>query len=39
MVIIDEILAGIPDRDRDRVEVEPDRASAIGSAISLAEPG
>ena len=39
MVIIDEILAGIPDRDRDRVEVEPDRASAIKLGISLAEPG
>jgi len=39
LAIIDEILAGVADRDRDRVEVEPDRAAAIKLAISLAEPG
>lgn len=38
-VIIDEILAGIPEGDRGRVEVEPDRELAIRLAISLAEPG
>jgi UDP-N-acetylmuramoyl-L-alanyl-D-glutamate--2,6-diaminopimelate ligase len=39
MAIIDEILDGVADRDRDRVEVEPDRAAAIKLGISLAEPG
>ena len=37
--IIDEVVAGVADRDRDRVEIEPDRAAAIRLAISLAEPG
>ncbi len=37
--IIDEIVAGIPDDDRSRVEVEVDRAAAIRMAITLAEPG
>ncbi len=39
MAIIDEILVGVTDGDRDRVEVEPDRAAAIRLGISLAEPG
>jgi UDP-N-acetylmuramoyl-L-alanyl-D-glutamate--2,6-diaminopimelate ligase len=39
MAIIDEILSGVADHDRDRVEVEPDRAAAIRLGISLAEPG
>ena len=39
MVIIDEILSGVSDGDRDRVEIEPDRAAAIRLGISLAEPG
>jgi UDP-N-acetylmuramoyl-L-alanyl-D-glutamate--2,6-diaminopimelate ligase len=37
--IIDEIVDGIPDKDRSRVEIEPDRAAAIRMAIALAEPG
>jgi len=37
--IIDQIVEGINDRDRDRIEVEPDRATAIELAISLAAPG
>lgn len=37
--IIDQILAGVGERDRQRVEIEPDRAAAIELAISLAEPG
>ncbi len=37
--IIDEIVAGITDDDRSRVEVEADRAAAIRMAITLAEPG
>jgi UDP-N-acetylmuramoyl-L-alanyl-D-glutamate--2,6-diaminopimelate ligase len=37
--IIDEIVAGIPDDDRSRVEIEADRAAAIRMAIALAEPG
>ena len=39
MAIIDEILSGVSDGDRDRVDVEPDRAAAIRLGISLAEPG
>jgi UDP-N-acetylmuramoyl-L-alanyl-D-glutamate--2,6-diaminopimelate ligase len=39
MAVIDEILSGVSDGDRDRVEVEPDRAAAIRLGISLAEPG
>ena len=39
MAIIDEILSGVSDGDRDRVEIEPDRAAAIRRGISLAEPG
>jgi UDP-N-acetylmuramoyl-L-alanyl-D-glutamate--2,6-diaminopimelate ligase len=39
MAIIDEILSGVGDGDRDRVEIEPDRAAAIRLGISLAEPG
>jgi UDP-N-acetylmuramoyl-L-alanyl-D-glutamate--2,6-diaminopimelate ligase len=35
--IIDEILAGIPDRDH--VEVEPDRRAAIALALDAARPG
>ena len=37
--IIEEIVAGIPDDDRSRVEIEVDRAAAIRMAITLAEPG
>jgi UDP-N-acetylmuramoyl-L-alanyl-D-glutamate--2,6-diaminopimelate ligase len=37
--IVDEILAGIPDGDRRRVEVEIDRAAAIELAITAAAPG
>ena len=37
--IVAEILAGIPDDDRSRVDVEIDRAAAIRMAITLAEPG
>jgi UDP-N-acetylmuramoyl-L-alanyl-D-glutamate--2,6-diaminopimelate ligase len=37
--IVDEIVAGIPDHDRSRVETEIDRAAAIRMAITLAEPG
>ena len=39
MAIIDEILSGVSDGDRGRVEIEPDRAAAIRLGISLAEPG
>jgi UDP-N-acetylmuramoyl-L-alanyl-D-glutamate--2,6-diaminopimelate ligase len=37
--IIDDIVSGIPDDDRSRVEIEVDRAAAIKLAITLAEPG
>jgi UDP-N-acetylmuramoyl-L-alanyl-D-glutamate--2,6-diaminopimelate ligase len=37
--IVDDILAGIPDGDRRRVEVEIDRAAAIELAITMARPG
>jgi UDP-N-acetylmuramoyl-L-alanyl-D-glutamate--2,6-diaminopimelate ligase len=37
--IIDDIVSGIPDDDRSRVEIEIDRAAAIKLAITLAEPG
>ena len=37
--IIEEILAGVADDDRGRVEVQLDRAEAIRHAIALAEPG
>ena len=37
--IIDDILAGMADSDRGRVEVEPDRAGGDRAAIALAEPG
>jgi UDP-N-acetylmuramoyl-L-alanyl-D-glutamate--2,6-diaminopimelate ligase len=37
--IIEDIVAGIPDDDRSRVEIEVDRAAAIRLAITLAEPG
>ena len=37
--IIDEIVAGISDDDRSRVDIEVDRAAAIKLAITLAEPG
>jgi UDP-N-acetylmuramoyl-L-alanyl-D-glutamate--2,6-diaminopimelate ligase len=37
--IIDDIVAGIADDDRSRVEIEVDRAAAIRLAITLAEPG
>ena len=37
--IIDQIVAGVADRDRERIDIEPDRAAAIKLAISLAEPG
>jgi UDP-N-acetylmuramoyl-L-alanyl-D-glutamate--2,6-diaminopimelate ligase len=36
--IIDDILAGLRDLDRDPM-IEPDRAAAIQTAISLAQPG
>jgi UDP-N-acetylmuramoyl-L-alanyl-D-glutamate--2,6-diaminopimelate ligase len=39
LAIIDDILGGIPEADRQRVEVEPDRAAAIKLAITVAEPG
>jgi UDP-N-acetylmuramoyl-L-alanyl-D-glutamate--2,6-diaminopimelate ligase len=37
--IIDDIVAGISEDDRSRVEIETDRAAAIKLAITLAEPG
>ena len=37
--IAEEILAGVADDDRGRVEVQLDRAEAIRHAIALAEPG
>jgi len=37
--IMDEIVRGIPDVDRDRVMVEPDRAMAMEAAFRLARPG
>ncbi|MBI2246354.1 MAG: UDP-N-acetylmuramoyl-L-alanyl-D-glutamate--2,6-diaminopimelate ligase [Armatimonadetes bacterium] len=37
--IIEEILAGIRDRDGAQIEVEPDRRKAIYKAIGLARPG
>jgi UDP-N-acetylmuramoyl-L-alanyl-D-glutamate--2,6-diaminopimelate ligase len=37
--IIDDIVGGISDDDRSRVEIEVDRAAAIKLAITLAEPG
>jgi UDP-N-acetylmuramoyl-L-alanyl-D-glutamate--2,6-diaminopimelate ligase len=37
--IVDEILAGVHDSDRRRVEVELDRAAAIELAITTATPG
>jgi UDP-N-acetylmuramoyl-L-alanyl-D-glutamate--2,6-diaminopimelate ligase len=37
--IADEILAGVADEDRARVDVHLDRAEAIRHAIGLAEPG
>lgn len=37
--IIDAVVAGIGADDRDRVEVVVDRAAAIKTAITLAEPG
>jgi UDP-N-acetylmuramoyl-L-alanyl-D-glutamate--2,6-diaminopimelate ligase len=37
LIIIDEIVSGIPDGTSSIVE--PDRATAIGCAIDVAEPG
>jgi UDP-N-acetylmuramoyl-L-alanyl-D-glutamate--2,6-diaminopimelate ligase len=37
--IIDAVVAGVAAEDRRRVEIEPDRAAAIGHAIAIAEPG
>ncbi len=39
-VIIDEVLAGVPQGDRHRdLFVEPDRGLAIGRAVAMAQPG
>jgi UDP-N-acetylmuramyl-tripeptide synthetase len=37
--IIAATLAGVPERERDRVLVDPDRRAAIAAAIAAAEPG
>jgi UDP-N-acetylmuramoyl-L-alanyl-D-glutamate--2,6-diaminopimelate ligase len=37
--IIDDILAGIPDSQRNSVEIEPDRAKAVSLGISFAKSG
>ncbi|MGH2425448.1 MAG: glutamate ligase domain-containing protein, partial [bacterium] len=37
--IIEEILAGIRERDTAKIEVEPDRRKAIYRAIEVARPG
>ena len=39
LVILDEILAGIPDQRRAEVTVEPDRRRAIALAVAVARPG
>ncbi len=39
LTIIDDILAGIPQSERNSIEIEPDRASAIILGLSLAKPG
>ena len=39
MAIIDEVLAGVRDADRDRLVVEPDRRAAIASAVRDAHAG
>ncbi len=39
-VIIEEVLAGIPEEDRPGdLFVEPDRSLAIGKAVAMAQPG
>ncbi len=37
--IIDNILSGIPEGERDKVKIEPDRSRAIKMAIKEAEKG
>ncbi len=37
--IIDEVMAGVPPAERDRVAVEPDRAAAIALALDAADDG
>lgn len=37
--IIDDIVAGVPESNRDTVVIEPDRDAAIRLAINAAEPG
>ncbi|HET7652685.1 MAG TPA: UDP-N-acetylmuramoyl-L-alanyl-D-glutamate--2,6-diaminopimelate ligase [Acidimicrobiales bacterium] len=39
MAIIDEVLTGVRDADRDRLVVEPDRRAAIASAVRDARAG
>ncbi len=39
LAIIDDILAGIPDSERNSIEIEPDRAKAIALGISFASSG
>ena len=39
LVILDEIVAGIPDERRTAVTVEPDRRRAIAVAVAAARPG
>jgi UDP-N-acetylmuramoyl-L-alanyl-D-glutamate--2,6-diaminopimelate ligase len=38
MAIIDEVVTGVRDADRDRLVVEPDRRAAIASAVRDALP-
>jgi UDP-N-acetylmuramoyl-L-alanyl-D-glutamate--2,6-diaminopimelate ligase len=39
MAIIDEVVTGVRDADRDRLVVEPDRRAAIASAVRDAHAG
>ena len=39
VAIIDEVMAGVPVAERDRVTVEPDRAAAIALALDAARDG
>jgi UDP-N-acetylmuramoyl-L-alanyl-D-glutamate--2,6-diaminopimelate ligase len=39
LAIIDAVVAGIASEHRGKVTTEPDRAAAIGAAVSSAEPG